>query len=275
VERFTHLGRIIDPRIPSNLFAIVATLVAAGVAFLVGGTSPEPEWGGPMAVGLATFLSWALGRELDPDRLITANIAAVAGGFVAFGHPSAAPGALYLLLVAARILVRTTGRSPLWTDLAVNLAIAAWLAQSAAGWMAGMALAYAVARDAGLRDPAPSSRLWWGGATAVLVTAVASLAGALGGWEPPSTAVSALAAAGVLGAAFLIGPDEPASMADLTAAPLDGRRLQESRIIVLAAAALTALIAGDEGMRALAPVWALLVVGGGVRLTTHRRPASP
>ena len=271
MDRFTHLGRIIDPRIPSNLFAVAAAAVWGAVALLAGG----PEWGGPVAVGLSTFLSWALGRELDPDRVATANIAAVAGGLVAFGYPPASPGALYLLLVAARILVRTTGKAPLRTDLALHLAIAAWLAQSVSGWVGGMALAFAVARDAGLSDPAPSTHLRWGGAIAVAVTVVASLSEALGGWEAPGTAGSALAAVGVLGAAFLMGPEVPVSVGDLTDRPLDGRRLLEARIAALAAVALTALIAGDEGMRALAPAWTVLAVGGGVRLAVRQpQPSS-
>jgi hypothetical protein len=261
VTRFTHLGRVLDPRYPSNIFVVMAAAVLGGVALLIGGWSPEPEWGGPVAVGLATFLAWAAGRELDPDRPTTAMVAAVLG-------------ALFLLVVAARILVRTTGLAPLWTDLAANLAIAAWLAQSVAGWVGGMALAFAVARDTGLRDPAPARNLWWAGAMAVAVTLVASVSGALGGWVAPAVAMSALAAAGVLGAAFFIGPDTPTSVGDFTSRPLDPRRLQEARILILVAAALTAVIAGDEGLRAFGPVWTLLAVGGAVRIARRRTPAS-
>ncbi len=128
VQRITHLGRPLDPRYPSNRVAIVVP-VAIGVlvaALADGGLADRALEGGIALV--ASFLAWALGREIDPDRTLTANGAAVVGGLLAGALGSAALGALYLLMATARITTRTTGLPPKPTDLLVHVGAAAFFA---------------------------------------------------------------------------------------------------------------------------------------------------
>jgi hypothetical protein len=67
----TGLDRAIDPRLPSNLFALGAAS-AGGLSAALMHESPATV---ASSAGLV-FSTWALARELDPDRPLTAAIAA-------------------------------------------------------------------------------------------------------------------------------------------------------------------------------------------------------
>ena len=58
-----------------------------------------------------------------------------------------------MLLLASRLLLRSTGLAPTRLDLVGVVALAAVFADSAAGWAAGVALAFAILRDEGLSPP--------------------------------------------------------------------------------------------------------------------------
>jgi hypothetical protein len=74
----TVLGRTpIDPSCPTNrAIAVLTTVVAIAGAILrlLKGTTPLESvlWG--IEAGLAVFLTWALGRELDPDHDLSAFV---------------------------------------------------------------------------------------------------------------------------------------------------------------------------------------------------------
>ena len=82
---------------------------------------------------------------------------------------------------------------------------------------------------------------------------------------------SAIITGGVLGAAFLMGPETPRSTTDFTGEVLVPRRLQEGRVLAVVIAAASAVVAGADGIVALAPLWSTLAVAGAMRLLTHTR----
>lgn len=249
-----------------------ASVVMALVSLAAHRWAVGSAWGEPVTVGLATFLSWAIGREIDPDRVVIANLSCIAGGVLALVVPGVSAGAMYLVLVAIRVVVRTTGLAPRWTDLAAHLPIAVWLARSPSGWATGMALAFALGLDACRPPHAQRSQLWWSAATAVAVTITTTLSGALGDWTPPRTPLLILAVAGLVATRTIVSPEPVSSVGDLTGGPLDPSRLRLGRTMALVTVATTALVAGETGIEALAPVWAVLVTAGTLRL---RRPRSP
>jgi hypothetical protein len=269
VYRFTGIGRIIDPRYPSNRFAILAAVGFGLIGFAVhpNGT----RLGSGIVLGGSAFLAWALARELDPDRVITSYAAAVAGGvaaWVAAGpSPGAALGAIYLLLVALRITVRTTGRPPTVIDLAGNIVVAGWLARGPVAWLAGLVLAVAVVRDTRLADPAPPINLALGGLLGVGVLVVAGLSGAAIVPVAPPIAAWALVLAGAVGGAVAAQPEPVISLADSGKRPIDPVRLSAARWTALAGATLC-LVAGVDGLAGMGPVWATLALVGLVRVTS-------
>lgn len=262
MERFSHLARTFDFRLPSNVFAFAGSAAMGLLALIVDGS-----FAAAVAVGLTSFLGWVLGRELDPDRPVTAGVTVVGAGALALAIPPASPGIVYLLVLIGRVLGRTTGRSPKWTDLAVHVPVAAWFSQSATGWVAAMAFAFAVARDAALPRPAPRWQLWWSLATAVAATAVVTVTDGLGSWATPSLTADLVVVLGLIGAVMLARPEPIVSVGDITGEALVTARIRYTRVLIALAALGAVLIAGDDAIRALGAVWVAFAAGGALRIT--------
>jgi hypothetical protein len=269
MERFTGIARPIDLRFPSNRLALFATL-AAGMVGLVAGANRVSA---AIALGGATFLGWAIGREIDPDRTLTAAVAAPLAGLVAWvdldrGHVPAL-GALYLTLVAARLIVRTTGRPPTTIDLALHVVLVGWLASTSLAWVAGLGLAVAIVLDTKLDPQAPEHQLWWGAIIGLAATLAAGLLWEPPVWQAPSVGEWIPMVVGLSGAVFLLRPEQPRSAGDHDPAPLDARRLLVGRTIVVVISIAIALMGGASGVAALSPAWVAVGVAGVIRILTQ------
>jgi len=130
--KLTTIGRPIDLRYPTNLAIVLLTLVmfAAGIwTMTMRGESFVASVPHSLAWAGTVFLSWALAREVDPDRWYSAFFAA-AGGFIAASMYAPPPLlAIFWFLLALRFINRSTGHPPGLLDVAGFWAISAWL-----GW---------------------------------------------------------------------------------------------------------------------------------------------
>ena len=110
LQRLTGLDRSIDLRLPSNLFALVAALIAGAIVVVGRGSISEV-----IASAGWAFTSWALGRELDPDRPLTAALASSAVLLALLVFPeargSAAVTVTLVLMLCARAGFNSTGRA--------------------------------------------------------------------------------------------------------------------------------------------------------------------
>ena len=132
-RNLTTIGRAIDLRYPTNLAIAVLTIAtfAGGFAMttLVRGESLLTSAASSLAWAGVVFLSWALAREVDPDRWYSAFFAA-AGGFIAasvFAPPPLLT--IFWMLIALRFINRSTGRPPGILDVVGFCAVSVWL-----GW---------------------------------------------------------------------------------------------------------------------------------------------
>ncbi|MBU1049695.1 hypothetical protein KKG90_06695 [Candidatus Bipolaricaulota bacterium] len=129
----TSIGRTIDLSYPTNLAIVLVSLAAfaggvwtmmmRGESFLAAALA-SLAWAG------GVFLSWALARELDPDRWYSAFFAA-AGALVAAAIY--APPELLLLfwyLITLRFINRSTGVAPGWIDVIGYCGVSIWLGMS-------------------------------------------------------------------------------------------------------------------------------------------------
>ena len=128
------------------------------------------------AAGTA-FLSWALAREIDPDRQIPALVLAVVGGAWALLGFETAILPFTALLMSARVVVETTGRRPLPTDLAGLAVLATVVSYTPLGWVMGFGLAVAIYIDARMAEEPNRAALFAALAGAIGSSVVASLSG--------------------------------------------------------------------------------------------------
>ncbi len=169
---------------------------ALGSLFAFGGAGYF--WGGwPEAVqsGLVAYLSWALSRELDPDHPLSANLAALAGGSLAWAlQPDV--GVLLVVLLVAKVMVGSSGLSPARWEAGVLGALAMVLAVTPTGWWAAVAMAAALFLDTLTPPHAPSAHRFVAGGVALGGTIVYLLLGEADHWWWAQ--VAAVAAAGLV-----------------------------------------------------------------------------
>jgi hypothetical protein len=265
--RFTGLGRPIDLRYPSNRFIVAVALISSAVAYA---SADGTALGAAIAVGGSAFFGWAIAREIDPDRTLSAAIAgpasAALGWWAHTQETAVSLGTLYLLLVAVRVVIRTTGTPPTRLDLGLHLAIVAWLSAGPHAWLAALVMAVAVVRDTRLPDPAPAVNLKWGAAIGAVAALVAGVASVPMEWALPDATGSALLVSGVIGTAVLVRPQSVTSLSDFGGRPLDPLRLAMARLTVGSGAVLVAVVGGAAGVWAVAPAFVAIAATAAVRL---------
>ena len=214
--------------------------------------------------GAATVGVWAMTRELDPDHPSSAALAASLSipAWVLFGVPELM--SIFAVVLTARVLLRPAGHAPHFIDYLVVFGVGVAAGRTSAGWLLGLVLAFAVARDRGLEgEPAHGARLTAlaiaAGTTGMAVQSSDTSSG-LGSLIPimdpalPSIALILVFVLGLL-AAITTPPYAPVSRADLSKAPLNPRRMQSARRITLVGAILVVLVTREPGLVVTAHLW--------------------
>lgn len=208
----THLGRPFDLSLMSNRLAVGITL-AAGLGGLVVWrlTGDGDALWAPVHAGLA----WALVREIDPDHDWSAIVSCVlAATWVLIGFTSMSVLAVGGIILACRLVLNSTGRRPLVTDLAAMAAFATIISFSAVGWVGGFGLAVAVYIDERLAEEHNTTALVAAVLGAVGASGVATLANAFPR-ELPEIRPPVVVAVGVLALIAVVRePEAPISMVD-------------------------------------------------------------
>jgi hypothetical protein len=250
------LGRPFDFSLPSNRFILIATPIIgafAGLLALIRAETLADAFGWGFATGGAAFLAWAIGRELHPDRIWVATVAAfVAPWGVLLAEPDLLGSAVVLLV--ARAVVGTTGRSMRGADVVLFAAVGVPVAFRASG--PGLLLLGALGLFASGMWTQRNRSLHLLTAAIYLAAGVAALFGAeMRSFE---TADSIVLGLGVFaGLISLLGPTQVAASCDRIGAQIAPSRVRMGRLIaVLAAAAASFSVAPAS----LGPVWAALMV---------------
>jgi hypothetical protein len=251
------IGRPIDLRYSSNRFAVAAALgagVIAGAVALISGTSFTSALGWGVQGGAASFLAWAIGRELDPDRPVAAGIAAAAAlpllllGRIALGATAA-------VLLAVRITVRTVGPAPTMLDALLLMGFGGYLGYRGT-WPAGLALGIALAAS-GWED---RRLLGAGGATAIAALGLAAVAGKIGSdpvaLAPAEVSVGIVA---IVAGIVTLRRERPDAVCDLSRERLQGSRLLAGRVLALATIAALVFYLGSEPIGAMGPAAAAMM----------------
>jgi hypothetical protein len=261
--------RGLDLRLPSNLFVLGGFFVAAaGMAVfrLVTNDAGDALRDGLQA-GFSVLLSWAMARELDPDRASSATVAAPVG-FLVFLSGSTNLGAVTALLFALRVTGDTPGVAPTVLDLVWLPGLAAYAARVAGGVPAAAALAGGLIWD-GLRRRRPAE----------VVVGCAAAAGALAvgvfrhtlapAFASPSVVQWAILVAGGAGAVVTLRLRAPNAAGDRSHRRLDADRVRVARGLAVATGVATVAWIGGPAAQALVGLWAALI-GVGVARSVGR-----
>jgi hypothetical protein len=260
VYRFSGVGRPVDPSYATNRAIILLALLAfvGGTARAIMGAS---EWLDASFLGanaaLTVFLAWALTRELAPDDEAGAfgAVALVGIAWFTLGRQSLLIPAL--LMLALRIVNRSTGKAAEPTDtlfVAPFFGLVAW----SVSWTLGLVGAAAFALDAGLPGAPgqPRRRYHWGVAVALLAVTGARLLGGTPGIRLPDAPLVFLVITGMALLAGFAYPS-PRSVGDVDGAPLVDTRVRSGFLLGVAATVLLTLDAG-VGTGSLAVLWCSL-----------------
>ncbi|HEX6946894.1 MAG TPA: hypothetical protein VF246_06055 [Acidimicrobiia bacterium] len=255
----SHVARPFDLGLWSNriLFALIGASAVAALVFWAEGEPLSVFWA-PAHV----FVFWAIAREVDPDRDLTAHLAGAGAGIWALiGQPTPEILAVGALVLATRVLLNSTGRRPLVSDLVVIGLFASAIAYTRVGWVGAVALAIAVYVDGRLAEGANTASVVTAGAASVGATIVATAANAFDvkvvEVDPVLVTVAGVAAIMMI----LRAPPEPWSLVDSKLKwRLDQGRLHGSRALLAVTTFAITILHGDEAERAT-PLIALLVLG--------------
>ncbi|MGH8952335.1 MAG: hypothetical protein ACRDX9_12990 [Acidimicrobiia bacterium] len=254
----SHLLRPFDPTDPWNRAVLALSAIAGMVgAYLTISQGREPLLA-VQAAGTA-LLSWAVCRELDPDRQLPAIVLTVFGGVWAMlGNETAILPFAGLLLVT-RLLVESTGRRPLPTDLAVVAVIASVISFTPLGWVMGFGVAVAVYVDDRMAETSNRAALIAAMAAAVGSSVVASLTDAFPRAIPSFRPILIASLGLVAVISVLREPVDPVSFVDSRNKRFIRRdRVQAGRVTAAILVFIGSAVAGEEAL-AVVPM-ALVIV---------------
>ncbi|MCG6942372.1 MAG: hypothetical protein LJE69_14115 [Thiohalocapsa sp.] len=272
----TRIARPLDFGDASNLaIALIAPATFLAVLLwpgIMGGEGAGHAWtatgemaaaGAATGAGLAVFLAWAICRELDPDRAGAAVVASLLaiGGLAALGLPSI--GACILVVLAVRVLNRTTGMPATLLDGLLLLALGVWVGLDR-GWLYPAAAAAALLGDSLLpaREPRRFAMALAGAAAAFGILYLLGFPDA-GDDAQPSLAAGAAAVLALL----LILPTMRAishlkSLGDAAGTPLLPMRVGAGQALALGVVVIAAVTRGFAGLTELMPLWTAVIATG-------------
>lgn len=267
IYKISSIARPLEPQYPTNLAVLLLLPVAAAIVGFTAWEFRDASLAQAAAAGgegaLVAFITWALGRELDPDRNEAAFIGmALAVAVLAIGW-SPAVWSLALALMATRIVNRSVGQPAKASDLVLVLGLAAAAVFRDGVWLMGAVFALAVIFDVMLDRTRVLSLIF-----AFLGVALSVFVLVERGGEPMALIEAGLAGVqiewmittGIVAAVYalmLLSLPPVESVGDATGAPLDRIRIRAGGLITLLAV-FAALAEGQQALLASLPIWAVI-----------------
>jgi hypothetical protein len=255
----SHVGRGLDLSIRSNqlLLGLVGITGLTAVALWMSQGETAVLW-----APLHAFLVWALTRELDPDHDSTALVAGLTAGlWVLVGFDVGSALAAIGLLLAARIVVNTTGRRPLVSDLAALGVLAAAISFTATAWVAGFGLALAIYIDDRMAEKHTTAAALTALLAALGSSAVATLSQVFPQQMPDINQLLVVIIGSLALMAVVREPEPPTSLVDSRRkTPISQDRLHAGRGLIGVLVFVAAFLAGPDAAAMGPAVIALMLV---------------
>ena len=267
LRKISAIARPVDLSFLTNrAIALVTAAIVVGDFLRRLFTGSDLLWSAWAAagLGLTVFIAWALCREIDPDRDYSAFVAAGVAlvGTLLWGVPELA--VLFWILLAVRMVNRTTGLPATAIDSIAVLTLATWLAFRV-WWPVGALTAVAFLLDGWLDRACLRHRMF--GFLILAGTLGASIwGGAPWSFSGPTLASGTI----VLLMCFVFVPvffaaGDLRSLGDETKERLSSARVRAAQLLVLTAGISAVCWIGAAGLVALWPIWSA-VIGASVFL---------
>ncbi|WP_291844416.1 hypothetical protein [Maricaulis sp.] len=278
VYRLSSIARPLEARYPTNKAVLIALpLIALGLGTYAyvsaGGGAVNAVMTGLEGM-LVSFLVWALGREADPDRNLTAFASAALILYALVLGLPVAVWTLAFVLMAARLVNRTVGQAAKPGDLVMVLILAGFSVFSEGYALMGLVAAIAIVIDVNLDRSRTLALIAALIALAFTVWHLITLEGDFAALLFPVDASPTLMA--VIGSLVVIGLlgawlcPLPTSVCDARGAPLSHARVRGGRL-VMALALLAGMAEGNALAHALYPLGCVLLVTFIVRFLPRGR----
>ncbi len=263
-KRLSSLARSIDLGYPTNraitIIAFFCFLGASGFEFILKHNFfAALEYG--FSAGISIFLTWTFGRELDPDKELSAFFAVFLGFIWLLFFPLPFLTALLLELLLIRLLNRSTGLPSKSSDALILLLLAGWISFQGF-WVFGLLTAITFFLDSFLPEPNLKNRTF--GAAAFLITIFCFLNCRGTGQAYLSAELRLEAWLFLIATALLFIPKilmsrKIDSRGDLSGTPLYPVRVQTAQILAFLSIFILAALEGWQVAGSLMPVWAAIV----------------
>jgi hypothetical protein len=156
IYQYTAIGRPLDPSYPSNRAVLILMPLAGLLGAVLAWADAEPILSlliQGLRFALLVFVSWALGRELDPDNPSGAFVSLGLGLVVAVMADAAGLLTAFVTLGLVRMVNRSTGLSARMADsvllMLLSIGTIYWVESPLFGGVAALAFIL----DGTLRDP--------------------------------------------------------------------------------------------------------------------------
>jgi hypothetical protein len=269
LSSITAIGRPVDPRYRTNLVISIITVVViviGSIHQLTSGAGVLTGLGWGVVAGLSCFVTWAIGRELDPDYPYSAFVGVVLVMVGIFVYDL--PGLLFSFwaILSMRIVNRTCGPPATWLDSIGALGLTLFLVFRDF-WLVGLAMTVSFLVDA-LLDPPNRRHFIFAGLSlmgTILMTVIPSVdpVGALG----TGTWV-VLGVGGLLMLLVTTTSRKVEAVCDLNSEPLVSQRVQAAQILGLLVGILMVVVDGEAGLVASLPLWSAILGVGLFRVFT-------
>lgn len=262
ITQFTHIGRPLDPRYPTNLaIMILAGLTAVAIFLfrLLGGVELVQAGISAFLAGLSVFIVWGLSREIDPDHDLSAFVSAIIMIVVLFAVDAQFNLlVLFYLLSMARLLNRTTGLPAKFSDSLALFGFTVFVT-FVDSWIFAMMGGTMFLLDSILPNRNRQGLLFAGASVVVMVIAFFVQGGGLNPMLPTPEFITGVVATTLLFIPVILRSKQVTSTGDYTGEPLVPIRIQAIQVVVLLSGYHVAVWQGNAGIIAFLPLWVTIL----------------
>ena len=261
ISSISSLARIVDPRYPTNLSILIIAAIAGGgylIYNLSAGTDLLSAFGAAFVFAVGIFLTWALGREIDPEH----ELAAFAGlllfipGYLVLGASDLIMLLTILLLV--RMLNQTTGLQPKFLDLLAIIALGSVLLVRGA-WIFGFFCTAAFILEAWLGESRNRYLVLSGLMAFLTLTSILIFKPTSPSIETTPAQLVFVISATLLFIPLVLHTRKINVICDYQPERLKPVRVQAGQVFAISSAILVWIIAGYSGIIALLPLWSSFI----------------